>query len=215
MINSRQKILHRLRQANKPFPAAELPAKLLAVTPLDAADGQSLTKRFIREAEALACVVQLVADDAAAVRAVLAILDEQQRILAWNFRHIPCAGLQQALHEAGVAVTSQAEETARSGITGAEAGLAATGSLVLVSGPGRERTTALLPESHIVIIRQSQIVSNFEAWLAKQRQDALPAFQQVANINIISGPSRTADIAMELILGMHGPANLHIIVIKT
>ena len=212
-MDNRQKILDRLKQAKKPFPAAELPGKLLPVAPLAELDRKSLTSRFINEAQALTCAVQLLADDKEAVQAVLTILSGQEQILAWDFSHIPCAGLQEALHEAGIAVATQHEHLVRTGITGAAAAHAATGSLVLVSGPGRQRTTALLPQNHIVIIRQDQIVANFEAWLAEQRQDALAAFQQSANINIISGPSRTADIAMELILGMHGPAALHVIII--
>ncbi len=213
-MNSRRKILDRLRRASRPFASAELPEKLLAVTPLAELDRKSLTRRFINEAQALACDVQLVADDKTAVQAVLTILAGQDRILAWDFSDIPCTGLQQALHEGGIQVAGPNEHNVRTGITGAAAALAATGSLVLVSGIGRQRTTALLPLNHIAIIRQDQILPNLEAWLAAQRQDDLAALREAANINIVSGPSRTADIAMELILGMHGPANLHIIIIE-
>lgn len=50
-----------------------------------------------------------------------------------------------------------------------------------------------------------------ESWLAQKRLNDIRA---ASNVVIISGASRTADIAMELILGMHGPRELHIILLK-
>ncbi|NDJ54030.1 MAG: lactate utilization protein, partial [Chloroflexi bacterium] len=75
------------------------------------------------------------------------------------------------------------------------------------------RSASLLPTMHIAIIRQEQIVPNFEAWAEQQRADEFEGFRQASNIVAISGASRTADIAMELILGMHGPAELHIVIL--
>jgi L-lactate dehydrogenase complex protein LldG len=213
-MNSRETILGRLREAKKPFPTAQSPTSYLPVSPLNDEDRQALTARFIKEAEALSCDVQLVGDEETAVQTILNILNGQEKILAWDFTQIPCRGLESALHEAGIIIAADGDDTVLCGITGAEAALAATGSLVVVSGPGRSRTTPLLPQTLVAIITQEQILPHMEAWLDRQRHDDLAAFKQSANINIISGPSRTADIAMELILGMHGPASVQIIIIE-
>jgi L-lactate dehydrogenase complex protein LldG len=212
-MNSRERILDRMRTAQKPFPAVQSPANRMAVTPLAADTQEILTARFVQEAQTLSCEVHLVEDTIAATQIILAILKGEKRILAWDFDHIPCSGLKSALHEAEITVAAHDDAAALFGLTGAEAALAATGSLVMVSGPGRYRTTCLLPQTHIAVITQDQILPNMESWLSGQRQNDLEAFNQGSNINIISGPSRTADIGMELILGMHGPEVLHIIII--
>jgi len=214
-MNSRDKILQRLRSVKNPFPSAPDPVSRLEVTPLTGENAKSLTSRFILEAQKLACDVHLAADDLAAVQLILSILEGENSVLTWDFNHIPCPILESALHEAEISVAAYDDATALFGITGAEAALSATGSLVLVSGPGRHRTTSLLPRTHIAVITQDQILPNMESWLVTQRENEHKSFNQAANINIVSGPSRTADIAMELILGMHGPENLHIIIISS
>lgn len=213
-MNSRDIILARMRAAAKPFPEAQSPDSRLSVTPVIADSQEMVTARFIEEAEELACEVHMAKDDLAAVQIVMKLLAGEKRILAWDFDQIPCSPLESALHEAGISIAAHDNATAQFGLTGADAALAATGSLVIVSGPSRQRTTSLLPHTHIAIITQDQILPNMESWLSTQRQNNLEAFKQRANINIISGPSRTADIAMELILGMHGPKTLQIIIIE-
>ncbi|MCA9912337.1 MAG: LUD domain-containing protein, partial [Anaerolineae bacterium] len=56
------------------------------------------------------------------------------------------------------------------------------------------------------------ILPHFEAWIAQQGADA-ENFRQSGNHVVITGASRTADIGMELVLGAHGPADLHIIIL--
>lgn len=103
------------------------------------------------------------------------------------------------------------DPSVRVGLSGAPAALAATGSLVLASDTGQYRNASLLPPVHIVIVTTSQIIPDFESWIAEQRANQLDHFRRSSNIVLISGPSKTADIAMELILGMHGPVELHVV----
>jgi L-lactate dehydrogenase complex protein LldG len=100
------------------------------------------------------------------------------------------------------------------GITGVDAALAATGSLVLMSGPDQPRAVSLLPTTHLAIVREEQILPHFEAWVTAQRAAGFDAFRQTSNVIVISGPSRTADIGMELILGAHGPMAVQIVLIS-
>jgi L-lactate dehydrogenase complex protein LldG len=73
---------------------------------------------------------------------------------------------------------------------------------------------SLLPPVHIAIIRADQIIPDLETWGAALRSHGLDAFREIASAVIISGPSRTADIAQTMILGMHGPWELHIIILS-
>jgi L-lactate utilization protein LutC len=54
---------------------------------------------------------------------------------------------------------------------------------------------------------------DLEHWVSWERANGLPAFHQASNMAIISGPSRTSDIAMESILWMHGPGELHVVIL--
>jgi L-lactate dehydrogenase complex protein LldG len=98
----------------------------------------------------------------------------------------------------------------RIAVTGAFAGIAETGTLVLLSGPESPTTLNFLPDVHIVVIRREQILDHIEdAWarLRAQRK-TMPR-----TVNMITGPSRTADIEQTIQLGAHGPRSLHVIIV--
>ena len=97
-------------------------------------------------------------------------------------------------------------------VTGAFAAVAETGTLALLSGPTSPTTLRYLPDDHIVVIRQSQIVAYIEdVWRQLRAQYASPP----RSINLITGPSRTADVEQTIQLGAHGPRRLHVIVLTS
>ena len=91
-------------------------------------------------------------------------------------------------------------------------GVAETGTLVLTSGPDNPTTLNFLPDTHIVVIDAKDIAGDYESVWQRLRErfgtDALPRA-----INMITGPSRSADIGQILILGAHGPRRLHVLVV--
>ena len=212
-MSSRERILQSLRGAPRPFDPIEKPTTYLPMTPLADQDAASLRQRFIAEAEKLSCKVHQVESPAHALEALLALVEDDKAVISWTLEQLPLPNLAQALAQAGIRVAAPNDPNVRVGISGADAALAATGSLVLVSGAGQYRTASLLPPVHIALVLESQIVPDFENWVAIQRAGELARFRQSSNIVVISGPSRTADIAMQLILGMHGPGELHILLI--
>jgi L-lactate dehydrogenase complex protein LldG len=98
------------------------------------------------------------------------------------------------------------------GVSGVFAGIAETGTVMLLSGPECPTTLAFLPETHIVVLEAGRIVGAYEdAWarLRVERPNAMPR-----SVNWITGPSRTADIEQTLFLGAHGPRRLHIVIVR-
>ena len=97
------------------------------------------------------------------------------------------------------------------GITGVFCALAENGTLMLLSGENMYATTSLLPENHVAIVPASRIVRTMEdGWdLLRSENGSLPR-----QVNFVSGPSRTADIEMTLVLGAHGPFRVHVIVVS-
>lgn len=96
------------------------------------------------------------------------------------------------------------------GVTGADAGLAESGSIVLSHGSGRARMASLIPEVHVAILHVGLIertISHF----AHRHSDWV---SDTTNLVVISGPSRTGDIELQLNLGVHGPRHLHVVLIS-
>jgi L-lactate dehydrogenase complex protein LldG len=88
----------------------------------------------------------------------------------------------------------------------AEFGMAETGTLVLASGPSNPVTLTFLGETHFVVLPERDLVSGFEdLWSAWRARGLDPR-----TINLVTGPSRSADIGQVLQLGAHGPIALHI-----
>lgn len=95
---------------------------------------------------------------------------------------------------------------ADAGLTSAEFALAETGSLVLVSGTNQARMTSLLPPVHLVLLPESKILPSIFEWV-EHRPEVFPA-----NLVLVSGPSKTADIEQSLVVGVHGPGRLIVLV---
>jgi L-lactate dehydrogenase complex protein LldG len=189
------------------------------------AGDSALVGRFRQELEAQQGVMHLAADDADAARIALSILEAHGPgpVLSWSDRWVGCPGLLMTLESAGIKVVhvpSVSGDAARRvafdmiepiavGLTGALAGLADTGSLVLASGPGRSRLSSQLPPIHIAVLRQVRLFATLPAFLA-----ANPGVATIgSNVVLVTGPSRTADIEMSLTHGVHGPREVHVIVV--
>jgi L-lactate dehydrogenase complex protein LldG len=186
-----------------------------------AGEAYDLVERFHAELTTLGGTVHEAAD-AAGVAMVIGTLVAGQsnpKALMWDEHHLPVAGLGAALRAAGIVVLTQAAEsahldghrrelaTAAVGITGADAGLAETGSVVVSSGPGRGRLASLLPPLHVALLRRGQIVPSLPHLIAERPELVTSG----ANFVCITGPSRTADIEHVLARGVHGPKEVHVI----
>lgn len=107
----------------------------------------------------------------------------------------------------GISTIWGPDPAVRAGITGALAGIAQTGSLLLISGAGQTLTASLIPEVHVVVLKASRILPTLADALAK------PEIRTASAGVVITGPSRTADIEMTLTIGVHGPSELHVFLI--
>ncbi len=124
-------------------------------------------------------------------------------ILCWDRNLLP-AGLIESLEAQGVEAKEDIDRNIMVGLTGAEAGIAETGTLVVPAGRGKPQYASLIPEIHFAVLRASDIHQNLAQTLL------LPELRQASAISLISGPSRTADIEMTLTLGVHGPRMVHV-----
>ncbi len=110
----------------------------------------------------------------------------------------------------------QAAARAQIGVTGVDWALAETGTLILVSGAGRPRSTSLLPDTHVAVFGKGRLLERLEqVGIMLEALHADPARSMTgAMINFITGPSRTADIELTLTRGVHGPKDVHAVFVE-
>jgi L-lactate dehydrogenase complex protein LldG len=200
--NARVNILARVRQAqvwaHVPETKAGLPDRL-AYPQMDLS---ALRKRLQQELELLG--VQVFSEDSAEeVRVRVKDLITGKSLLSWNADQLP--------YELGVCLqgekvyygrdSKEDQGQAEIGLTGCEAALAETGTLALISAPGKPRTASLLPYIHVVVIRSADILLGMGQFLEKFKHP-------MPYMVFITGPSRTADIELSLTLGVHGPGKV-------
>ncbi len=89
--------------------------------------------------------------------------------------------------------------SADAGLTCADAALAETGTIIVTSGPGKSRLVSLLPPVHMALVSTAVLTTDLFTWTASFNR------QLPANLNFISGPSKTADIEQTMAVGVHGP----------
>ena len=102
-------------------------------------------------------------------------------------------------------------EAARLGVTGAALGVASTGSILLPMGPDSPRVASLLPPLHVALLDSERLVPGFEELFSELPRSAAERAQTV----LITGPSRTGDIELQLVRGVHGPVRVVVLVVST
>ncbi len=176
------------RQPNDPVPPA--PPVLLREAP-----AENLVDRFRTALEALAGHVVVVNTAAEAQTAVEKILNGRTFLTSVNLR--------------GGEFSRDACASAEAGVTSADFALADTGSLVIFTESHESRLLSLLPPCHIAVIERSKIVPSLDDVL---RLRPKPGESSSAMV-IITGPSRTGDIEMRLVRGVHGPGEVHVVIV--
>ena len=103
--------------------------------------------------------------------------------------------------------------TDETGVSHASAGISETGTLMITSGAENPVTLNFLPETHVIVVEDKDLVGPYEAALSKVRAK-FGNGQMPRTVNLISGPSRTGDIGGKLVMGAHGPRRMCVIIVR-
>jgi len=211
---SREAILRRIRNALGEPPrnprsretTPPAPASLMST-------GAASVARFIAEAEAKGVTLLTVREPRHIPGAVARYLTglggpaPRVRIADLGWPDVPWA-------DAGIEIaTGAAAPDDIVGISRGLAGIAETGTVLLVSSPGNPTTLAFLPEVHIVVLEQAAVAGTFEEATAILRATFSPGTLP-RSVNLISGASRTGDIGGRIVHGAHGPRRLAVILVE-
>lgn len=175
--------------------------------------------RFIQELEALGGHGTRVGSmEEARDYALSLVRDRDAKLLVrWDVEELERLGVDGPLAESGVKVAiwrdledfREAAGNADIGLSTAEWAIAETGSLILESGPGKGRTVTLLPPTYVAIIPVQRVLRTVPEAIEKYAGNGgLPA-----NVCFHTGPSRSGDIEMSLVIGMHGPGDVHVVLV--
>lgn len=165
-----------------------------------------LVTLFQQQLEQAAGTVVRVRDRKAAVAAIKAYL--QARDLPLQL--VADRRLQALPWFAGMTVVYRnAEASDQVSVTQGFAGIAETGSVLMLSSVEAPTPLNFLPEVHIVVLRAVDVVSHIESvWQKLRARGKMPRA-----VNLITGPSRTADIEQTIQLGAHGPRAFHVVLL--
>ena len=174
-----------------------------------AIDG-SLTAAFRENAEKVNAMVTLADTEEELIKSVAAWISGN------GWKELVCeeTRLRKMFLENGFPfpLSEKVTDSSEVAITGCESIIAQLGSVIVSSAQSGSRKIFIFPPVHIVVANSSQLSETLEDGYLKtilKYGDHLPSF-----ISVITGPSRTADIEKTLVLGAHGPVQLHIFILN-
>jgi L-lactate dehydrogenase complex protein LldG len=173
---------------------------------------ESDTERFLDEIKKLSAVGQRLSPKE--IDSALKSLVTEQNIrkaTVWETPSLRQLGVAEILNSLGIELVSpnaDKHEMAQCdiGITEADFLLPETGTLVLKSSAEKPRAVSLLPRIHLAIVSPEGLRADMHQVFAETKQSTYLVF--------ITGPSRTADIELTVTLGVHGPKNLIVWILK-
>jgi L-lactate utilization protein LutC len=212
MTSSRDHVLHKVRTAlgrSAGEPAPDPPPARLAIPRIDVETRiagfftaiQALTGRTLRAANE-----EQVREYASKLTAGKRSVASNASVLA-RFGITALPGVQSDF--TGEAALRAACAAADVGITSVDYALADTGTLVLMSSAREARMISLLPLVHLAIVPAERIVTGLDELLSLVPDPG----ELSSSMVMITGPSRTADIEMMLVRGVHGPGEIHVVVV--
>jgi L-lactate dehydrogenase complex protein LldG len=230
---SRETFLSRVRQATQAGRAFRIePRGEVTATTGYVGGGEDLCATFVREANAVGGVAVVVRDwdSARAELASVVRARNSKSALVWRHEVLDRLELAELLAELGVAIvdfnalTKMSREDRRAanlgadiGITSADYGIAETGTLAMFSRPEQPRLASLAPACHVAIVERRQILPDlfdlFEELDESRGDPGSPSGKMPSNVTLITGPSKTGDIELQLTTGVHGPGDWRVIAI--
>ena len=214
-------------------PLDELERRAELVRELIARDADNLMSVLARVAETSGWKVTRVPDARAAGDYVLEVAREiEARSLVYSLHPVVRSALRlDALTEAGVqaepvALGHESEtqdeadrarlrtvmEASDIGVTGVDYAISETGTCVIIPRAGVSRLVSLLPPVHIALVERGQVLPSLDELFTLRRDDFVNG-NLGSYMNLITGPSRSADIEYKLITGVHGPGEVHMALI--
>ena len=103
-------------------------------------------------------------------------------------------------------------EAADLGVTGVDYAIAETGTCVIIPRRGVSRLVSLLPPVHVAIVERGQVLPSLDELFTLRRDDFVRG-DFGSYMNLITGPSRTADIEYTIVTGVHGPGEVHMVLV--
>ena len=236
-MSSREAFLARVRQAlqtGKQPPHAEGASAANDGEAISlVSEGEDLAARLQRELEGVGGSVARVKHVAEAAQYVTRLAQEKgaEVVVRWQSELLDTLEIDDALQASGANVHTASPTDAAAaanrrqemrdllaradlGLSGVDAVIAETGTLMLTAQPGQMRGVSLLPPVHVAVARTDQIVATFAAALRTVRQAGEDMQQNLTScISFVTGPSRTGDIELKLTVGVHGPGELHLVLL--
>lgn len=224
MSNSREEILHRIRQGLKGVSSEcrtqEIDFPKVAARILNSAEEKTpdLRAQFISELNNVNTKVLQIGNEAEINDKILNLVADKKlkSYSIWESQFLTKLKTKEELKNAGLKLVTAKNKNriANSdiGITEVDYAIADTGTLVLLANKYQPRSVSLLPPIHVAVVQPENLVSNIQDLfiLLKSRQEE--GEDITSCMTFITGPSRTADIELNLTLGVHGPKELYVIV---
>ena len=216
MTGSRDLILSGIRKAlqNRPDPSpTSAPAPSGASVRDLYPDGVDLIDEFSRRFQAIGGGFHRVSgpDELAHVLAEIMAIHQQTEIALAPSARTAVPEIEEILTGLGCLIRSAEPSEAESvpvGLTGAGLALAYSGTLVLDSRELGDLSASLLPTVHIALVPAGRIVYGIS-----QALETLDSEGRPRGVVFITGPSRTADIELTLVMGVHGPGSVHAVIL--
>jgi L-lactate dehydrogenase complex protein LldG len=213
--DARLAILARVRQAQVRAYIPEAKSGLPERLAYPAMDLSALRFKLLEEFALLGVETHVEATEADVRKRVSALLSGKT-VLSWDADQLPygtgaCLPAEGAEGAGKTWFGSDSKDDqgkAEIGLTGCENAIAETGTLAMTSGPGRPRSSSLMPITHVVVIRAADILLGMGEYFRKAKERRARDSSPLPYVVFITGPSRTADIELSLTLGVHGPGHL-------
>lgn len=158
--------------------------------------------------------------DSAAEHIARIVLERKAKtVVAADAEVVERIDLPKRLRSAGITYVTEASDAdlraiaidAGIGVSGVDYALADTGTLVLLARKGQPRSISLVPPVHIALVKAEQVVHGLDDLFGLLRSEK-GVNDLGSAVTFITGPSRTADIELTLVVGVHGPQELHVVI---
>jgi L-lactate dehydrogenase complex protein LldG len=217
MVSAKETILWRIRRATRDVPAGERPEDVAVergYRSRDDAAREEVVERFAENVAEYKATVHRVGSDElpGAIERTLRERDVERLVVP---PHLPGAWVPEGVRvlRDGARRRLEDEELDRSDgvLTGCALGIAQTGTIVLDAGGGQgRRALTLLPDYHLCVVREDQIVSLVPEAI-RRLEDTVG--DEGRAVTFISGPSATSDIELDRVEGVHGPRTLEVLIV--